>query len=143
MARSDEGSEPLGSITYICSDKTGTLPPNRMQAEAFYAAGSATPALGTETWQNLFRALALNSDASLGKSGQTTGDPTEIALLDAALHYGADRTSLEQEYPHMAEIPFDAERKCMTTVHRAVQGFIAYTKGAPEAVLALCETQRS
>ena len=111
--------------------------------EAFYAAGSATPALATETWQNLFRALALNSDARLGKSGQTTGDPTEIALLDAALHYGADRTSLEQEYPHMAEIPFDAERKCMTTVHRAVQGFIAYTKGAPEAVLALCETQRS
>jgi len=112
-----------------------------MQAKAFYAPGSATPALETETWHNLFRALALNSDARLGKSGQSTGDPTEIALLEAALHYGADRTSLEQAYPRMAEIPFDAERKCMTTVHRAAQGFISYTKGAPEAVLALCETQ--
>jgi Ca2+-transporting ATPase len=144
--------ETLGSITYICSDKTGTLTQNRMQAEAFFAGGEQT---GVEPWPGLLRCMALANDAALDADGGIIGDPTEVALLEAALTRGVDLDALARQLPRVAELPFDSTRKRMATVHEeqpsgrppdqpsaqpSVQQaeLIAFVKGAPEAVIDDC-----
>ena len=143
--------ETLGSVTFICADKTGTLTQNKMQLEQFIIGlqeYSEFPSelKDTQPWGLLGQALALNNDVRPimveNASTQLAGDPTELALYLAAQENSFDKVQLEQSLPRVAEVPFDSERKRMTTIHAtSTAQLVVFSKGAPESILPLCTQQ--
>jgi len=171
--------ETLGSATVICSDKTGTLTQNEMMAVRLYVAnwrldvsgqgympegeftnyGDPADPLDNHEITTLLIGSTLCSDALLeradaengGEEGpyHIVGDPTEGAMVVAAAKAGLQRDELEERFPRVAEVPFDSDRKRMSTIHRVDEGgpqpgreaeYVAYVKGAPDVILSLCET---
>jgi P-type Ca2+ transporter type 2C len=134
--------ETLGSVTYICTDKTGTLTENRMAVREIYADGRILQddalkeaSFGAENHDFLLSAMALSNDASKEKDGNVIGDPTETALFSFAREHGFEKEDLERKFPRVQEIPFDSERKSMTTVHEwSDGGYVSFTKGALEVL---------
>ncbi len=159
--------ETMGSVTVICSDKTGTLTRNEMcvrrlllgadrvlavEGEGYAPLGRFADTAGhtvpseDEALRALLRCAVLNNDATLlhmeDGQWQIVGDPTEGALLTAAAKIGLDGGRLRREYSRQGEIPFSSERKRMTTLHTVSGQNVAFVKGAPDVVIDLCTSFR-
>ena len=119
--------ETLGCAQIICSDKTGTLTQNKMTVVEHFGPLAETA-----------RAMALCSDAKLDAEGNAVGEPTEAALVAWAAKEGMKKQDLEAAAPRVGEAPFDSGRKMMSTLHKADNKVIQFTKGAPDEVLRRC-----
>ena len=137
--------ETLGSATVICSDKTGTLTQNKMTVEKIFwndATRDASNILEDEIDEELKKLLYANmlcNDTKISNDGTLTGDPTETALVDMAFKLDFD-PSIYDQMPRVEEIPFDSDRKLMTTVNKVGEKYIVYTKGGIDELLKRCSS---
>ena len=141
IIRKLQAVEGLGGVSVICSDKTGTLTQNKMTVKKLYTGGKIVDAdqagFSDPIQEPLLRTALLCSDATINENGEV-GDPTETALVRLGEANGFDEEVTRGKYPRLTEIPFDSDRKLMSTVHRLSGGLVMVTKGAVDVLLDRC-----
>ena len=144
VIRKLQAVEGLGSVSVICSDKTGTLTQNRMTVRQMYVDGKIVSAAEANfqdpVQEPLLRAALLCSDATVTTDQKTgkvheIGDPTETALVRLGEDFGFEEDDVRANWPRLSELPFDSDRKLMSTIHRFSGGIMMMTKGAVDVML--------
>lgn len=138
IIRKLQAVEGLGSVSIICSDKTGTLTQNKMTVEDYYVDGSRIPAdkidPEQENQRKLLRFSILCND-STNTDGKEIGDPTETALINLGSKLGFDAIDIRNRYRRESEIPFDSDRKLMSTAHTMNHKYTMVVKGAVDVLI--------
>ena len=138
IMRKLQAVEGLGSVSIICSDKTGTLTQNKMTVEHYYLDGKDVPAEQVDPQNPLHKQmlrLSILCNDSTNIDGQEIGDPTETALINIGDKVGVPAQRVRNAYPRLSEIPFDSDRKLMSTLHNLKDGTTMITKGAVDVMM--------
>lgn len=142
IIRKLQAVEGLGSVSVICSDKTGTLTQNKMTVEDYYVEGKRIPAAAIDVNDSAQRCLldySILCNDSTNENGVEIGDPTETALINLGSRYGIEAAVVRSDYPRSDELPFDSDRKMMSTLHSIDGGKCMIVKGAVDRLLELSE----
>lgn len=142
IIRKLQAVEGLGSVSVICSDKTGTLTQNKMTVEDYYIDGKRIAAAAVDVSDPAQSCLLYDSilcNDSTNENGVEIGDPTETALINLGKRYGVEAAEVRRLYPRKGEIPFDSDRKMMSTLHRVDGENRMVVKGAIDCLMARTE----
>lgn len=138
IIRKLQAVEGLGSVSIICSDKTGTLTQNKMTVEDYYIEEKRIMAKDIDPSNPLHKdlmRLSILCNDSTNIDGQEIGDPTETAMINLSDHLGVPAQRVRNAYPRLSELPFDSDRKMMSTFHLLKDGYTMITKGAVDVLI--------